>query len=96
MKRFGNFIKYTKSDYQGISFIKQDGKLITNPDMKANTMHHQFHSVFPIAENYSSDEFDKRCNMPADSEFPKMSDITIQCKGVVKLLLKLFESSRTR
>ena len=87
MKRFWNFIKYAKSNYQGISFNKQDGKLITNPDMKANTMHHQFHSVFPIAENYSSDEFVKRCNMPADSKFPKMSDITITCKGVVKLLL---------
>jgi hypothetical protein len=45
--------------------------------MKANTMHHQFHSVFPIAENYSSDEFVKRCNMPADSKFPKMSDSII-------------------
>ena len=87
MKRLWNFIKYTKSDYQGISFIKQDGKLITNPDMKANTMHHQFHSVFPIADNCSSDDFAKRCNMPADSKFSKMSDITMTCKGVVKLLL---------
>jgi hypothetical protein len=57
MKRFLNFIKYTKSDYQGISFNKQDGKLITNPDMKANTMNHQFRSVFLIADNMSNVDF---------------------------------------
>jgi hypothetical protein len=62
--------------------IKQVGKLITGHVLKENTMNHQFQSAFSSTENYSSDEFEKRCNMPA--KFHKMPDIAVTCK--VKVL----------
>jgi len=40
MKRF--CIKHKKTDQQGISSIKQDGKLITDSVLKADVMNHQF------------------------------------------------------
>jgi hypothetical protein len=36
-----------------------------------------------------SSEIDKRCNMPAGSKFPKMSNITITSNGAAQLHLTL-------
>ena len=44
MKRY--CIKHKKTDQQGISSIKQDGKLITDSVLKADVMNHQFRSSF--------------------------------------------------
>jgi hypothetical protein len=47
-------------------------------------MNYQFQSGFSSTENYSSDAFEKGCNMPAESKFHKMPDIAVTCK--VKVL----------
>ena len=45
MKKFWTYIKHTeKNDHQGISSLKQDGKLIP----KANVMNDQFNLYFQI------------------------------------------------
>ena len=46
MKKFWTYIKHKKIDHQGISSLKQDDKLITDPIPKANVMNDQFKSVF--------------------------------------------------
>jgi hypothetical protein len=49
MKRFWTYIKHTqKTDHQGISSLKQDGKLITDPIPKANVRNDQFNLHFQI------------------------------------------------
>lgn len=64
-------------DNEGIFLIKQDGKLITDPALKANSTNHILRSgFFSSAENHSSDEFEKRCSKLGDSKFPKIPDIS--------------------
>lgn len=46
MKKCWTYIKHKKNDHQGISSLKQDGKLITDTIPKANVMNDQFKSVF--------------------------------------------------
>jgi predicted RNA-binding protein associated with RNAse of E/G family len=50
-------------------------------------MNYQFKSVtfFFIVDQYSTVEFYKRRNMPADYQF---SDVTLKCNGVAKLLIE--------
>ena len=43
--------------HQGISSLKQDGKLITDPIPKANVMNDHFKSVFSNAEKITESEF---------------------------------------
>jgi len=42
MKRFYKFIKDKKMDHYGVSSLKVDGKLITDPKMKAKALNKQF------------------------------------------------------
>ena len=46
MKRFWTFIKHQRSDFSNIAPLKVNGRLITDPKMKAETLNHQFQSVF--------------------------------------------------
>jgi hypothetical protein len=46
-----------KTDHQGISSLKQDGKLITDPIPKANVMNDQFKSVFSNVDKINELEF---------------------------------------
>jgi hypothetical protein len=49
MKKFWTYIKHShKTDHQGISSLKQDGKLITDPIPKANVRNDQFNLHFQI------------------------------------------------
>jgi hypothetical protein len=50
IKKFWTYIKHKKTDDQGISSLKQDGKLITDPIPKANVMNDQLKFVFSNAE----------------------------------------------
>ena len=46
IKRFWTFIKHQKSDFSNIAPLKVAGRLITDTKMKAETLNHQFQSVF--------------------------------------------------
>jgi hypothetical protein len=46
MKMCWTYIKHKQTYHQGISSLKQDGKLITDPIPKANVVNDQFKSVF--------------------------------------------------
>ncbi|VDI19663.1 Hypothetical predicted protein [Mytilus galloprovincialis] len=53
MKKIWTYIKHKKTDYSGITEIKQDGKLLTDPLQKAGALNAQFQSVFTPASNIS-------------------------------------------
>ena len=63
MKKFWTYIKQQKTDHQGISSLKQDGKLITDPILKANVMNDQLRSVFSNAEKITESEFKSNCKL---------------------------------
>ena len=54
VKKFWTYIKHKKTDHQGISSLKQDGKLITDPIPKANVMNDQFKSAFSNIDTVTS------------------------------------------
>ena len=88
MKKFWSYIKSKKTDYNGISSLKQDGKLITEPKQKANTLNTQFQSVFSEPSTISSSTFTNE-NYMSDTEYPTMPDLEITSQGIAKLLLNL-------
>jgi hypothetical protein len=49
--------------HQGISSLKPDGKLITDPILKANVMNDHFKSVFSNAEKITESEFKSNCKL---------------------------------
>ena len=45
-KKFWSYIKSKKTDYNSITSLKQEGKLITDTKQKASVLNQQFPSVF--------------------------------------------------
>jgi hypothetical protein len=86
MKKFWTYIKQHKTDHQGISTLKQDGKLITDPIPKANVMNDHLKSVFSNAEKITESEFKSNCKLSIKSNYQTMPDITVTCEGIAKLL----------
>jgi len=46
MKRFWKFIKHKATDFDGVAPLKVDGKLVSDPKLKAEALNSQFQSVF--------------------------------------------------
>ena len=89
MKKFWSYIKNKKSDYSGVSSLKQDGRLISDPKQKSNSLNHQFQSVFSEAINITPSEFIEDYYMQDTRHYPIMQVITITSPGIEKLLQKL-------
>ena len=93
MKKFWSYIKSKKSDYSGVSSLKQDGRLISDPKQKSDSLNHQFQSVFSEAINITPSEFIEDNYMQDTRHYPIMQDITITSPGIEKLLQKLDPSN---
>ena len=89
MKKFWSYIKSKKTDYSGVTSLKQEGKLITDPKQKSNSLNKQFQSVFSEATNITTSEFVNSNYMQDTHNYPVMHDITITPPGIEKLLSKL-------
>ena len=89
MKKFWSYIKSKKTDYSGVSSLKQDGRLISDPKQKSDSLNHQFQSVFSEAINITTSEFIEDQYMQDTRHYPTMQDITITPPGIEKLLQKL-------
>ncbi len=83
MKRFWTFIKHQAKDYEGITGLKDQGQLHTDPKQKTNILKHQFESVFDKESPINPDL------LPVQSAHPVMPDIDITEPGMQKLLEKL-------
>ena len=89
MKKFWTYIKSKKTDYNGVSSLKQEGKLITEPRQKSNSLNKQFQSVFSEPVSITSHQFQNNKYMQDTKTYPIMEDIIITPNGVEKLLTKL-------
>ncbi len=83
MKRYWTFIKHQATHYRGITGLKDQGQLHTDPKDKANIWNHQFEPVFTKESPINPDL------LPAQSAHPVMPDIDITEPGIQKLLEKL-------
>ena len=81
-KRLGALIKSQQHDHLGVAPLKEGSIIYCDPIQKANIINHQFISVFTD---------DTKTSIPdlGPSQYPSMEDITVSCKGVVKLLKNL-------
>jgi hypothetical protein len=59
MKKCWTYIKHRKTNFNGITEIKHNGKLLTDPLQNANALNNQFYSVFTPVSNISRTDFNK-------------------------------------
>ena len=78
-KKLYSFIKGKKCDNSGISPLKEDGVLHGDPKRKAELLNKQFSSVFTTEGDSDIPDMDQ-------SNTPDAPDITVQEKGIHKLL----------
>ena len=78
-----------KDHHQGISSLKQDGKLITDPIPTANVMNDQFKSVFSNIDKITESEFESNYKLSIKLNYQTMPDIIVTCEGIAKFLLNL-------
>ena len=84
--------KHRKTDFNGITEIKHDGKLLTDPLQKASALNNQFYSVFKPVSNISRTDSNKQCIMPPSTQHPNISRLTIKTEGIQKHLCNLNSS----
>ena len=87
-KRFWTYIKHQKSSNIGVSPLKVDGRLVSDPKEQANVLNNQFFRAFSEGKNYSKEEFAEKCNMP-DTDYPILDSVHISVEGVKKILSNL-------
>ncbi len=81
-KKFWQYVKSLRKDSSGVSPLKENGKLFTDPTRKADILNRQFKSAFtqePVGD------------LPTlrGESYPSMPNINITCAGVQKLLSQL-------
>ena len=81
-KKFWSFVKSLKKDASGINTLRENGILKTDTLDKANICNRQFQSAFT---HESDDEIPSKGTSP----FTAMGEITVDPKGVIKLLNNL-------
>ena len=81
-KKFWSFVKSLKKDASGINTLRENGILKTDTLDKANICNRQFQSAFTRETN---DEIPSKGTSP----FTAMGEITVDPKGVTKLLNNL-------
>ena len=66
-----------------------DGKLVTDPTAKAETLKKQLQSVFSKGQEYTNNEFSDESKMNSNTPEKTLSDIKVNKMGIKKLLKKL-------
>ena len=87
LKKLWTYMKHQRSSSAGIPSIKVQGRLITDPKLKVETLNSQFNKAFSEGNDYTAEEFARKCSMPDDREdHLPMEDITLSVEGVEKIL----------
>ena len=88
LKRFWTYIKHQRTAKTGVSPLKVNGRLVSEPKEKADVLNAQFQSVFSEGRSYTDEEFQEKCPMK-EIDCDLLSNISISEEGIRKLLLKL-------
>ena len=87
-KIFWKYIKTKRTEAQGVSPFKINGKLELEAKTKAEALNAQFYSAFSPSTTYTEAEFETRTGLSASPppSFPVIEPINITQVGVQKLL----------
>ena len=95
-KRFFTYVKHQRTTSIGVAPLKSDGKLVTDPQTKAEILNAQFFKAFSDGKEFSDSEFKEKCTLPENSDsFVQMPEINITIQGVEKLLSGLDPNKAT-
>jgi len=75
---YWKFMKHKATDFDGVALLKVDGKLVTDPKLKAEALNSQFQSVV-TRETYFHPT-------PTSPQLPSMDKINVTEAAVLKLL----------
>lgn len=89
LKRFWSYIKHQRTAKIGVSPLRVDGCLVTEPKAQAEALNNQFQSVFSRGQAYNSTQFMDKCRMDTEGSYSELSDVTITLEGVRTALLNL-------
>ena len=81
-KKFWRFIKARKQDNTGISTLRENGRIITDSQEKAEVLNNQFTSVFTREDTASMPDL-------PPTQYRPMNPITVTSNGVLKALQRL-------
>ena len=81
-KTFWTYMKHCRTDHTGVSPLRQNGILHSNPTAKSEILNQQFQSDF------TDDQSPQETNL-YNSTLPEMPDIEITETGVLRLLQNL-------
>ena len=96
MKRFWTYMKHQRSTTTGVSPLRSEGKLVTDPKAKAEILNNQFYKAFSEGKTYSERDFTEKCNMETNNNmYDEMDNIIITDKGIEKLLANLNPAKAT-
>ena len=87
-KKFWSYVKSLKKDNCGVSALKSNGSLHSDPKAKADILNNQYESVF-------TNEDKRNVPIPEGTPFPDMPEITVEPAGVEKLLRQLNPNKAT-
>ena len=90
LKKLWTYMKHQRSCSVGIPSLKCQGRLITDPKLKAAAFNSQFKKVFSDGKEYTVEEFNRKCQMPDQrDDHPEMQSIALSVEGIEKLLAGL-------
>ena len=85
LKRFWTYIKHQKTTKVGVSPMKVQGKLVSEPKLQAKILNGQFQSVLSNGQVHTKEQFRDKCSMN-EADYSELSKIHISEEGVRKLL----------
>ena len=96
LKRFWTYIKHQRSSSVGVSPLRSEGRLITDPKAKAEILNNQFFKAFSNGLQYTDQQFEEKCDMNTnDKNYSVMDNIEISERGIEKLLAGLNPAKAT-
>ena len=88
-KRFWSYISHQKSSNIGVSSLKKNGRMISDPKEQAEVLNQQFQSVFGNGREYTEDEFQVKTGLPNTVMSSMAEIIIIKQNGVQSMLTNL-------
>ena len=88
-KKFFTYIKQQRTTRTGISHLKIQGQLVSDPTAQADALNAQFFSVFSDGRTYTEEEFKTKTDMKPTKIDLTHPNIVVTEAGVLKLLQNL-------
>ena len=63
MKMFWTYIKHQRTASAGVSPLKAQGRLITDPKQKVEKLNAQFNRTSSSRKNFTAEQFKRKCTM---------------------------------